>query len=60
MGRCIAFYIVRNDVAHNEEKPLCFTWEFQDDEKVMDAQIKKKGFNPDSGDLYESTLWCSR
>lgn len=54
MGRTIEFHIVRRDVDHDKGKPLCFGWEFQDDESVMDRKINREEY------LFESPDWCPR
>lgn len=42
MGRTLEWFVVLRDAHHEPEKELCFGWEFQDDEDVMDDQISDK------------------
>ena len=42
MGRSLNFYIVPKNIPHDTTKQLCFSWEFQDDEDVVDNAICHK------------------
>jgi len=39
MGRSINFYVVPKNIPHDTAKQLCFSWEFQDDEREIENDI---------------------
>lgn len=42
MGRSLDWYVIPKVIPHDTTKPLCFGWEFQDDEDVMEDDVFEK------------------
>lgn len=39
MGRSLNFYVVPKNIPHDTSKQLCFSWEFQDDEREIEDDV---------------------